>query len=110
MGDKVRLIDGSALSCVDDVNNEYYIIFAYPNKTGSTEILKNLEGTVVETGITDHVAISLTIDPISVIYLQDIVVQLGDATFRTASQLVEKIEKGITILNREVMTLKVSVE
>lgn len=92
VGDKVRLIDGSAVCCVEDADNEYYLIFAYPDKTGSTEILKDLEGTVIETGITDHVSLTLISDLLSVVYLQDIVVQIGDANFRTASQLVRKID------------------
>lgn len=92
VGDKVKFTDGSSLSLKghNDLsyykNNELYIIYAYPEITGVSDILKEIEGTVIETGITNVVCLSD-----EWCYLQDCVIQLGKAQFRTASKHVIKV-------------------
>ena len=94
VGDKVFLIDGSGLTLVkeDDSEdaNEYYIIFSYPDKTGSKLLLQSIEAKVIEVNVRDK--ISHRVDTLMNPLLQDIVVKVGDAEFRTCSKLVKKVK------------------
>jgi len=84
VGDRVCLIDGSALSCEESGSTEVIIIMAYPELTHRSETLKNIIGEVVEVGVTDKIVLGVCGN----CYLQDIVVKIGDGVFRTASELV----------------------
>lgn len=86
VGDKVRITDGSALTC-DESDSDVYIVYAYPKLTGSIEKLKDIEGTVIATSINNRVCSGAC----DTIYLQDCIVQLGDAVFNTASGLLTKV-------------------
>lgn len=87
VGDEVYLKDGSALTLLSDDNKEtkdsYYIVNSYPICTGSTLKLEEIKATVITINIKDRV----TIGSVSV-YIQDIIVQIGNAQFRTCSALV----------------------
>lgn len=87
VGDSVVLIDGSGLSCIDS-DEEIYIVFDYPELTGSDEELRNLKGVVTEVGITNYVLIN----GFNWGYVQDIVVKIGHSNFRTCSECVKKIQ------------------
>lgn len=87
--DIIRLVDGSALT--HDIET-CYIVKAYPELTGSKEKLKNLDCTVLETGITDRICIDpFFVKHAEVVYLQDILIQCGNTTFRTNSTMVHKV-------------------
>jgi len=92
VGSIVKLTDGSALSLITDndkkAEKNYYIVTAYPEITNSTEILKEINGYVIEANITDYCITSCSDD---IIYLQDIIVQIGNAKFRTSSNMVKKV-------------------
>lgn len=88
LGDRVKLIDGSALSC-DTHKEDLYIVFSYPALTGSESTIKDMEGIVVEINVQDRI---LNSRGLSMAYLQDIVVSLGKANFRTCSKFVMKIQ------------------
>ena len=91
VGDQVFLHDGSSLSLKSDDEKDltaYYIVFPYPELTGLGDDLMYIKSTVVETGVKDK-AITSSVNNIA--YLQDIVVKVGNAEFRTSSQLVHNI-------------------
>lgn len=83
-GDKVFLTDGSALSCIEDNDGEYYIVMAYLSITGKEEQLKDILCEVIEVGVTDFICPGYL-----KAYMQDIVVQVGNAMFRTCSAFVK---------------------
>ena len=93
VGDRIYVIDGSGFTIVTDEVDEnkidsYFIINSYPHITGIDEVLCKIIGTVVEINITDKICPRGTIN----CYLQDIVVSLGNAKFRTCSDFVKKIK------------------
>ena len=79
--------DGSGMSLISSNAKDMYIIYAYPEITGSLLILKDIIGTVVETDIT-HI---VTEDVCDRVYGVDIIVQLGNAKFYTCSKFVNKL-------------------
>lgn len=85
VGDKVYLWDGSSLTHIH-IKDDFYIIKAYPNITGSNKKLKAIQATVITTGITDKIVLGA----IDWAYTQGIVIQIGKAKFRTASSMVKK--------------------
>jgi len=91
-GDMVRLIDGSSLNLheseKDDDDTDYYIVFAYPSITGCNLNLKDIDAIVVKTDIKNHAAYGW---PSQTAYIQDIVIMVGDAKFRTSSNHVAKL-------------------
>lgn len=93
VGDTVRFKDGSSLSCPDHNDQDFYIVHAYPNFTGSSLNLKEMLGKVVETGVTDKIIVGAVDNA----YVQDIAVQLGDAIFRTSSKMVEFVPQRLTV-------------
>lgn len=92
IGDEVYLIDGSALTILNpdgsdpvDVTNNLYIVDSYPSLTGLNIPLKEIKAIVIKTNITDSI-----IPGFILAYVQDIIVQIGTAQFRTCSDLVRK--------------------
>lgn len=92
VGDVVKLTDGSALTLkkaqVGD-KGEFHIVHSYPLFTGKEEILKDIECMVVETGVEDYVCMGV----LDIVRIQDIVVQCGNAKFRTCSKFVKKLSE-----------------
>lgn len=84
VGDSIKIFNGSSLSRKDDNERSYYIVSFYPEVTGTNDDLEEIIGSVVETNITDQIHIS----NFDWGYLQDIVIKLGDAEFRTSSRMV----------------------
>ena len=84
VGDKVRICDGSGLTRELDDDNHYYIINSYSHITKTDKNLKEIIATVVAININD----SISITHAGFARLQDIIIQLGDAKFRTCSQFV----------------------
>lgn len=91
VGDSIRIIYGSGLSSIGN-EMDYYIVFAYPNLTGSDKKLMHIVGTVVETGITDII----TEPDLGYCYGTDIKIKLGDAEFYTCSWFVVKVDSLLT--------------
>lgn len=91
VGDIVRLWDGSSIGI--DNHKPVYIINAYPELTGSEEILKNLDAIVVQTNIKDKVHYDSVMAGLSnpIVFLQDIIIKIGNTEFRTASNMVRKV-------------------
>jgi hypothetical protein len=93
VGEMVRLVDGSGLSLKSDdsitfPNKNYYIVDSYPEVTGIDKVLSKIDAKVVEIGINDYVVIG-----VSSVYVQDIIIQIGEAQFRTCSQFVRNIRE-----------------
>jgi hypothetical protein len=86
-GDIVRVTDGSAFTYIQDTTLVVFIVFPYPELTGSTTKIKDLEAEVIETDITDMISSS----SLDIAYLQDIIVKIGDGFFRTSSGMVREI-------------------
>jgi len=90
VGDKVKIYDGSSLTLnVEDTDKSYYVVYEYPEITGLNMELQNIIGQVVETGIEDKITFR---EFGEWCYLQDIIVKLGNAQFRTASKMVRIID------------------
>ncbi len=94
VGEIVRLVDGSGLSLKsdsvnDNKNKNYYIVDSYPETTGIDKILSKIDAKVVEIGINDYVIVGVA----RIAYVQDIIIQIGDAQFRTCSQFVRNIRE-----------------
>jgi hypothetical protein len=87
VGDKVKLIDGSALSHIK-LKGDFYIVDSYPEITGEDALLKDIVGEVVKTKVKNSGCFG-AFD----IYVQDIVVKLGKAKFRTCSKMVRVVEE-----------------
>ena len=85
-GDKVMIVDGSAFTPLNFIEENYYIVDAYPKITGSEKIIKDIEGEVIFTNLTDNVT-----SGVDSVYLQDCIIQLGNGLFRTASQFLKKV-------------------
>lgn len=94
VGDIVRVTDGSTLSTKDTskYTEDLYIVYDYPELTGSNLPIKELDAIVIETGVKDKVIVT-SINFHVFIYKQDIVLQIGETEFRCASQLVTKRAK-----------------
>lgn len=95
VNDEVYLIDGSALTLITEAEDlhsttikEYFIVNSYLELTGSPLNLQAIKGTVTAININNRVTIGYT-----KAYLQDIIVQIGNAKFRTCSALVSKYER-----------------
>lgn len=108
--DKVKLIDGSGLTRVDsnyrDPKEDVYITCCYPELTGLSDNLMDIECVVLETGIEDYVSD----DCFGVTFLQDIVVQCGSVKFRTCSKFVKKIDNKIDLLRIELNKAEMEVQ
>lgn len=91
VGTRVYLIDGSSLTEKNNDKN-YYIIYAYPHITKSDKILKEIEATVLEVGITDLFSMGVC----GYIYPQDIKIQVGEGIFYTSSAHVRVSERKRT--------------
>lgn len=85
VGDKIKIFDGSGLTSFKD--KKVYIIFSYFDLTGLYEPLKDIEGTVLEVNVDDFVCTS----HFETAYLQDVVIELGNAKFRTMSNFIQKV-------------------
>ena len=70
--DVVYLSDGSALSLVGDDEKNYYIVYAYPEITGSPTELKYIPGRVIEINVKDRVLLT----DLDWGYVQDIIVEI----------------------------------
>lgn len=90
VGCKVRLIDGSSLTCEQHPDREYYIVCSYED-TGSNKPLKELDAEVVETNIEGLYCNGVTDN----LYKQDIKIKIGSLHFHTSSKLVQLIEECI---------------
>ena len=89
VGDIVKLIDGSALT---HESGDCWIVNSYPELTSSDKVLKEIPCTVLEVGIADQVCVDdYFVKQTNIVYIQDIVVQCGNATFRTNSGMVYKL-------------------
>jgi len=86
-GDKIMVVDGSSFTPLNHIDEEYYIISAHPELTGSDEKIKDIVGEVVYTGIEN----SICFGHLSTAYLQDVVIQLGTGLFRSSSKLLRKV-------------------
>lgn len=86
VGDKVYVYDGSAITAheYNETNKNIYIICAYPELTGSQSILRKIEAIVTEINIKDRVSVGSC----GFVYLQDIVLKIGNAKFRTNSSMI----------------------
>jgi hypothetical protein len=92
VGNIVRMVDGSGLSLVCDYDTiewsqDYVIVSAYPELTGLDKILKDCNAKVLETGLSSHCRIGVC----GHVYVQDILVEIGKAKFRTCSAFVENL-------------------
>ena len=101
VGHIVRMIDGSGLSFMCDPLSEewerdYAIVSAYPELTGLSKILMDCDAKVIETGVSNYIRIG-----VRTAYVQDIVVEIGTAKFRTCSMFVTNLreKKLLRILN-----------
>jgi hypothetical protein len=103
IGDTVRIIDGSALSCDSYSSNDYgpVIVSAYPNITGSNSNLKDLEFTVKEVNVKDRI-VSAALE--NTYYLQDITIEYNNAIFRTTSASLLLIKSTSNKMNTEKIT------
>jgi len=86
VGDQVKIIDGSSLSCIG-VKGDFYIVNQYPDETGSTKKLEDIVGTVLEVGITNFIVPGYKTG-----YIQDARVSFGKAQFRTCSEFLIKVK------------------
>ena len=86
VGDRIKIVDGSGLTSFKEI--DVYIIYSYLELTGSELKLKEIEGTVLETNIDNFIH---PIHSLELAYLQDIVIELGNAKFRTSSNFIRKI-------------------
>jgi hypothetical protein len=86
VGDLVKLIDGSALTC--DKIERPIIVRSYENVLGSVLDLKLLTFKVIRTNIDNAIVYGV----LDICYLQDIEVEYNNVVFRTASSLVTKIK------------------
>ena len=86
IGDVVKLVDGSGLTC--DKIQYPIIIRAYPDVLESTRCIKNLIAIVV--GINQEYVTNSFYDQV---YLQDISITINGILFRTASQFVVKVNQ-----------------
>ena len=86
VGDYVSVIDGSSFSSVLEPSRALYIVNPYSELTGVGTVIQDIIGHVVEIKIDDAFVQS----PLDILYLQDIVVQLGTGLFRVASKHVKK--------------------
>jgi acid phosphatase class B len=89
VGDEVFLIDGSALTLLDDDKKDetknYYIVNAYPILTGSKLNLQNIKAKVITINVKNRVYIGYF-----TVYVQDVIVQIGNAKFRTCSLFIAR--------------------
>lgn len=86
-GDSVLIIDGSGLKCKGN-DEDVFIVYSYPGLTGQGDKLKDIEGTVVKTGVTGiH---SKDIAKIGKVYSLDVIIKLGNAEFYTCSAFLTK--------------------
>ena len=84
VGDKVKLIDGSGLTPKNKYHKDIYIVYQYPDITGSQKMLKELVFTVTKTNITNLVCTS----SLDGVYLQDIEIEFDGHIFYTCSEFV----------------------
>lgn len=84
VNDTVYLIDGSALSCINYPNKDFYIVNSY-DELGVSETLKLLPLVVTEINITDKIIFGSLNHSV---YLQDIIVEhkKSGVKFRTCSK------------------------
>ena len=89
-GDKVILIDGSALYPMSEEHKDkrVFIVNSYPEITGSELKLHKIKCNVLETGLSDKVSYSGN----NWAYLLDIVILCGNEKFRTCSEFVKIVE------------------
>lgn len=85
-GDKVRLIDGSGLTCAKEYKEQICIVFPYEEITGSKLPLRELTFTVTRTGIKDLVCSGV----LGTVYLQDIELEYNGVKFYNCSKFVSK--------------------
>lgn len=89
VGDTVKLYDGLALTLVDDdelnTPQTRYVACAYPELTGSHQVLKDMQGEVIANGINNRFCTGI----FGGSYQQDIIVRVGEALFRTNSRMVK---------------------
>lgn len=90
VGDKVRLIDGSSLTCEQHPDKEHYIVFNYEG-TGSGKPLKELDAEVIETNIEGLYCEGA----MGTLFKQDIKIKIGSLHFYTSSKHVQLIEETI---------------
>jgi len=88
VGDKVKIWDGSGFSYIGDTDEHVAIVHSYPEMTASNEKLLDIEGEVVEIGVTNRGVMGFRC-----IYLQDIVIKLGEGLFRSCSEFVCVVHK-----------------
>lgn len=96
-GDKIIIRDGSGFTPIEYCEEEYYIVCAYPELTGSDLKLKDIIGEVIYTGIENSICMGV----LGGVLRQDIVVQLGNGLFRTCSGFVEKYDSDKTQKSRQ---------
>lgn len=87
VGDTVRIIDGSALTC-DKSETDIYIVFSYPELTGNDTELKQLDFKIKQLGINNHFCGGVG----NKIYRQDALIEYNGVEFRTNSQALFKQE------------------
>lgn len=90
IGDKVRLIDGSSLTCEQNPVKEHYIIYSYEG-VGSNEPLKELDAEVIETNIEGLYCEGV----MDTLFKQDIKIKIGSLYFFTSSKHVHLIDTSI---------------
>lgn len=89
LGDKVKLIDGSSLTCYDQ-SRDVYIIHAYKDITGLNEILKYCTAEVIHNNISDLFAEGI----LGFIYKQDVCIKIGEGIFYTSSAHIVSVEEN----------------
>lgn len=83
-GDKVYIKDGSSLSPLGS-DETVYIVDSYPHLTGVEDVIKNIEGVVVQVGIEDCFLSSVAGKSL---FRQDILVCFGKGLFYCSSGCV----------------------
>lgn len=89
VGDKVRMVDGSAFSYSGKQTESLLITQSYPELTGLNANIKNIDATVLAVNINNVATLSHVIDAA---YITDIKLSIGVGEFFTCSKFVEKVE------------------
>lgn len=88
VGNKVKLVDGSSLTCEQHPYKEHYIVLNYEG-TESGKPLKELDAEVVETNIEGLYCMGV----VDNLYKQDVKIKIGSLYFYTSSKHVQLIEE-----------------
>lgn len=93
VGDTVKIVDGSGISLKNNYNKKIYIVNYYPELTGSNSNLKDINATVVKTGVKNYVCEGVS----GFSFRQDVVIKIGNSEFRTFSKSLRLVEETFKV-------------